>query len=159
MKELIRRLTETFSPSGCEEAIRETIRKEVRGEADEIHVDALGNLVVRKGRGGKKVMVAAHMDEIGLMATHVDDKGFVRFAGIGGVHPCNLPGGRVRFVAETASSSWGNRFRSCSISVPLPAPDWPVMTKTGFAGMAEKPSGNRRLRRLLAFLGTRVANP
>lgn len=98
MKQLIQELTDTFSPSGYEGAIRKAIRAEIKGIADEIRVDALGNLIARKGKGGTRVMVAAHMDEIGLMATHVDDKGFVRFTGIGGVYPRNLPGGRVRFT-------------------------------------------------------------
>ncbi|GAB4489208.1 MAG: M42 family metallopeptidase [Anaerolineales bacterium] len=101
MKNLLKKLTETFSPSGYEGAIRELIRAEVAPLADEIRVDALGNLIVRKGKGGKKIMVAAHMDEIGLIATHIDQKGFVRFTGIGGVYPRNLPGGRVRFVNGT----------------------------------------------------------
>ena len=81
--------------------IRGVIRAEIKEFADEIHVDALRNLIARKGKGGTRVMVAAHMDEIGLMATHVDKKGFVRFTGIGGVYPRNLPGGRVRFVNGT----------------------------------------------------------
>ena len=104
MKELLQRLTDTFSPSGYEAVIRALIRKEVKDLADEVRVDALGNLIVRKGRAsktGKRIMIAAHMDEIGLMATHVDEKGFVRFTGIGGVYPRNLPGGRVRFVDGT----------------------------------------------------------
>jgi tetrahedral aminopeptidase len=104
MKALLQRLTDTFSPSGYEDAIRKVIRKEVEGAADGIRADALGNLIVRKGRagkGGKRIMIAAHMDEIGLMATHVDEKGFVRFTGIGGVYLRNLPGGRVRFVDGT----------------------------------------------------------
>ena len=101
MKQLIQKLTDTFSPSGFEDAIRAVIRSEIKGFADEIYVDAMGNLVARKGKGGPRLMVAAHMDEIGLMATHVDDKGFVRFTGIGGVYPRNLPGGRVRFVGGT----------------------------------------------------------
>ena len=101
MKQLIQKLTDTFSPSGYEDGIRDVIRAEIREIADEIRVDALGNLIARKGKGGTRVMVAAHMDEIGLMATHVDDKGFVRFTGIGGVYPRNLPGGRVRFVNGT----------------------------------------------------------
>ena len=46
-------------------------------------------------------MIAAHMDEIGVIATHIDEHGFVRFTGIGGVYPRNLPGGRVRFVNGT----------------------------------------------------------
>ncbi len=101
MKALIEKLTSTFSPSGYEDAIRDVIRKEIKEFADEVRVDALGNLIARKGKGGKRVMIAAHMDEIGLMATHVDEKGFVRFTGIGGVYPRNLPGGRVRFVNGT----------------------------------------------------------
>ena len=101
MKQLIQKLTDTFSPSGYEDAIRAVIRSEIKELADEIRVDALGNLIARKGKGGTRIMVAAHMDEIGLMVTHVDEKGFVRFTGIGGVYPRNLPGGRVRFVNGT----------------------------------------------------------
>jgi endoglucanase len=106
MKQLIQKLTETFSPSGYESAIRDVIRKEVEPLADEIRVDALGNLIVRKGPAkpkekAKRIMIAAHMDEIGIIATHIDDNGFVRFTAIGGVYPRNLPGGRVRFFNGT----------------------------------------------------------
>src|SRR5512140_2568580 len=107
MKQLIQKLTDTFSPSGNEDAIRALILKEVREAGDDCRVDALGNLIVRKGKrgneaaraGGKRIMIAAHMDEIGLMVTHVDEKGFIRFTGIGGVYTRNLPGGRVRFAS------------------------------------------------------------
>jgi len=99
MKTLIQKLVETFSPSGYEAAIREVVRAEVAAYADEIHVDALGNLIVRKGNPqGQKIMLAAHMDEIGLMVTHVDENGFVRFTTLGGVRPHTLLGGRVRFL-------------------------------------------------------------
>jgi tetrahedral aminopeptidase len=103
MKELLKRLTDTFSTSGNEDAIRAVILQEVKGLADETRVDALGNLIVRKGKlarngDGKRIMIAAHMDEIGLIVSHVDDQGFVRFTGIGGVYPHNLPGGRVHFA-------------------------------------------------------------
>jgi endoglucanase len=104
MKQLIKKLTDVFSPSGYEDAIRAVIRNEVRGLADEVRVDALGNLIARKGRSsnhGKRIMIAAHMDEIGLMVSHVDDRGFARFTSIGGVYPRNLPGGRVVFVNGT----------------------------------------------------------
>ncbi len=101
MKKLLKTLTETFSPSGYEDAIREVIRKEIKPLADEIRVDALGNLIVRKGKGGKRIMVAAHMDEIGIIASHVDDNGFVRFEGVGGVMSRHLIGGRVRFINGT----------------------------------------------------------
>jgi endoglucanase len=106
MKQLIQKLTETFSPSGYEAAIRDVIRAEVESLADEISVDALGNLIVCKkpaAQAGqaKRIMIAAHMDEIGIIATHIDENGFVRFTGIGGVYPRNLPGGRVRFANGT----------------------------------------------------------
>ncbi len=99
MKPLLQKLTETFSPSGYESAIREVIRAEVEPLADEIRVDALGNLIARKGQGGKKIMVAAHMDEIGLIATHIDENGFIRFTAVGGVYPQMLMGARVRFYS------------------------------------------------------------
>jgi putative aminopeptidase FrvX len=104
MKNLIQKLTETFSPSGYEVAICEVIRSEIRPYADEIRVDALGNLIARKGTGsanGKRIMLAGHMDEIGLMATHIDENGFIRFTGLGGIRPTALTGGRVRFMDGT----------------------------------------------------------
>lgn len=104
MKSLIQKLVETPSPSGYEAQIREVIRSEVAPFADEVRVDALGNLIVRKGQvgpGGSKIMLAAHMDEIGIMVTHVDENGFVRFTPIGGVRPHNCMGGRVRFLNGT----------------------------------------------------------
>ncbi len=101
LKELVKRLTETYGPSGHEQAIREVIRSEVKNLADEVRVDAMGNLIARrKGTGTaprKKVMLAAHMDEIGVIATHIDQKGFVRFAPIGGVFPLTLFGQRCIF--------------------------------------------------------------
>ena len=104
MKSLIQKLTETFSPSGYESAIREVIRAEVEPFADEVRVDALGSLIIRKGekgKNGRRIMLAAHMDEIGLIATHVDAHGFIRFTSIGGVRPHTLAGGRVHFADGT----------------------------------------------------------
>jgi endoglucanase len=102
LKQLIQKLTETFSPSGYEDAIRELILSEIEPTADEVRVDALGNIIACKGTrasNGKRIMVAAHMDEIGLIATHIDENGFVRFAGIGIPAARTLPGGRVRFAS------------------------------------------------------------
>src|SRR5512137_3195678 len=101
MKSLIQKLTETFSPSGYESAIREVIRGEVEPLADEVRVDALGNLIVRKGtksKNGKRIMLAAHMDEIGLIATHIDANGFIRFTSVGGLIPHTMLSGRVHFA-------------------------------------------------------------
>ena len=103
MKELIKKLTEPYGPSGREEQIREMIRAEVESFADEIRVDTMGNLIaLKKGTGqGKKVMLAAHMDEIGLIISHVDDQGFLRAQPIGGVDTMTLTGGRVQFADGT----------------------------------------------------------
>ncbi len=104
MKKLLQKLTETFSPSGYEDAIREVIRLEVKSLADEVRTDALGNLIARKkgkSAAARRIMLAAHMDEIGLMVTHVDEKGFARFTGIGGIRPAAMTGTRVRFVNGT----------------------------------------------------------
>ena len=98
MKSLIKKLVEINSPSGYESKIRDVIRAEVEPYADDIRVDALGNLIARKGHSGKKIMLAAHMDEIGVIITHIDEKGFARFTGLGGVRVANLPGSRVRFL-------------------------------------------------------------
>jgi putative aminopeptidase FrvX len=104
MKSLIQTLVETTGPSGYETKIREVIRAEVESYADDIRVDALGNLIITQGqlgKDGKKIMLAAHMDEIGLIATHVDENGFIRFTTIGGVSPRTCVGGRVRFLNGT----------------------------------------------------------
>src|SRR5215217_4052546 len=106
MKKLLQQLTEIFGPSGYEDNVRAIVRAEVESLADEIRVDALGNLIVRKKSSKpngdtKKIMIAAHMDEIGLMVSHVDEKGFVRFSPIGGVFRRYVLGGRVRFLNGT----------------------------------------------------------
>jgi endoglucanase len=106
VKKLLQTLTETFGPSGYEDHVREVVRREVEPLADEIRVDALGNLIARKRPARatgdtKKIMVAAHMDEIGVIVSHVDEKGFVRFSPIGGVFRKYVLGGRVRFLNGT----------------------------------------------------------
>lgn len=101
MKSLIQKLVETTGPSGYEEKVRALIQNEVEAYVDEMQVDALGNLIARKGEKGKNglnVMLSAHMDEIGIIVTHIDENGFARFTGIGGVYPRNCAGGRVCFL-------------------------------------------------------------
>jgi tetrahedral aminopeptidase len=115
MKKLLKLLTETFGPSGYEDNVRTIVRAEVEALADEIKVDALGNLIARKkpgkpGRNTKKIMIAAHMDEIGLMVSHVDENGFVRFSPIGGVFGKYIHGGRVRFLNGTQGVIGSDRF-------------------------------------------------
>lgn len=112
MKKLIQKLVETVGPSGYETAVRNLVRTEVEKFADDIQADALGNLIVRKGKKaakGARIMLAAHIDEIGVIATHVDDNGFVRFTTIGGVRPNTQIGGRVRFTSGVQGVIGGER--------------------------------------------------
>ena len=106
MKKLLQTLTETFGPSGYEDKVREIVRNEVKSLADEIRVDTLGNLIVRKRpskstKDVKKIMIAAHMDEIGVIVSHVDENGFIRFSSIGGVFRRYVLSSRVRFLNGT----------------------------------------------------------
>lgn len=104
MKSLIKKLTETPSPSGYESGIREVIRKEIASLSSDIKVDALGNLIVSMGKKtdkGLKVMIAAHMDEIGFMVSHVEKNGLVRFSNLGTILPRYLTGSRVVFLNGT----------------------------------------------------------
>lgn len=111
MRELLARLVQAFGPSGREDAVRAVVGAELEAMGLRPSVDALGNLVaVRAGRdGGARVLLAAHMDEIGLMVTHVDDKGFARFAPVGGQSPQVLLGQRVRFADGTVGSIGSER--------------------------------------------------
>ncbi len=100
MNDLIKKLVEAYGPSGFEDQVRELIKPEVEPYADDMRTDSMGNLIVhKKGDGqGLKVMIAAHMDEIGIMVTHINKEGFLRFTNIGGVVPHTLRGGRVQFA-------------------------------------------------------------
>lgn len=81
---------------GFEKRIREFVMKEVKPYVDELKIDNMGNVyAIKKGKADKKVMVGAHMDEIGFIVTHIDDKGFIRFHTLGGFDPKTLTAQRV----------------------------------------------------------------
>lgn len=124
MKKLLKILTETFGPSGYEDAVRAVILKEVKPLADEVRVDALGNVIARmkpaKGaKNPKKIMLAAHMDEIGLIVSHVDANGFIRFTNVGGVFGRYTLGSRVRFLNGTSGVVGYDRLESLDETVPI----------------------------------------
>lgn len=83
--ELLKELCSIYSPSGNETRVRELIEDEIKDLVDEIYTDSLGNLIARKKGNGKKLMLAGHMDQIGLMVTFIDEKGFLRFTNVGGI--------------------------------------------------------------------------
>ncbi|WAI00913.1 M42 family metallopeptidase [Methanogenium organophilum] len=84
VKELLRKLSDAHGLSSYEGSVREIIKTELEGHVDEFAEDAMGNLVAIRRGGDFKVMVASHMDEIGLMVQYIDDDGFIRFVPIGG---------------------------------------------------------------------------
>jgi endoglucanase len=94
--DLLATLCETPGPPGREERIREVARAALADAADDVHVDPLGSLVARRaGRGGPRVMLSAHMDEIGFMVRHVEEGGFLRLLPLGGFDPKTLTAQRV----------------------------------------------------------------
>lgn len=101
MQELLKKLSSANGTSGNESSIADLIIEEIKGSVDWLGKDNLGNLICHKKGNGKKVMLAAHMDEIGLMVTHIDDKGFLRFTNIGGHGATTLAAARVQFADGT----------------------------------------------------------
>ena len=107
--ELLKELCECSGIPGREERLREIARRELAPLADEMTVDAMGNLIARKAasppkgdkkgskkpRATKKLMIAAHMDEIGFIVSHIDDKGWIRLVPVGGHNPRNMVAQRV----------------------------------------------------------------
>lgn len=84
-------------PSGYEKPCAEVIAELAKPFCDEITTDKLGNLIAHKRGKGTKIMMAAHMDTIGFLITHIDKKGFLRFANVGGFAPYSLIAKKVRF--------------------------------------------------------------
>ena len=99
--ELLEKLTKCISPSGREGEISDLITSELKNVCDEIYKDALGNLICHKKGNGKKLMIAAHMDEIGFFVNHIDENGFIRFSTVGGVSKANVIDTAVKFTNKT----------------------------------------------------------
>lgn len=95
--ELLKQTCHVPGAPGYEQRIRAFILEEMKDIADEIKLDAMGNVIaIKKGKSSdKKVMLASHMDEIGFIVTHIDDEGFVRFHTLGGFDPKTLTAQRV----------------------------------------------------------------
>jgi putative aminopeptidase FrvX len=95
IKSLLEKLSNAHGISGYEGGVREVIKQEVESCVDELKTDKLGNLIVIKKGKAPSVMLAAHMDEIGLMVKYIDDEGFIRFAKVGGWFDQTLVNQRV----------------------------------------------------------------
>jgi putative aminopeptidase FrvX len=100
--ELLGKLSNAFGPSGNEQDVAEILKGELKEYADETLVDKLGNILFyRKGKGNcPRVMLSAHMDEIGFLVTFVEEDGFLRFDTLGGITNSILPGQRILFRGD-----------------------------------------------------------
>ena len=119
MMKVLTRLAGAFGPSGCENEVAQIIEELARPYVDEITRDALGNLICHRKGTGPKVMFSAHMDSIGLVATHIDEKGFVRVGALGGVTPRAVQHTPVRFrsgVCGTVCAAVGADMEKLAVS-------------------------------------------
>ena len=108
--ELLTRLCAVHSVSGYEDAVRDMILYEIRDYIDDYSIDALGNLIAHKKGPGKKMMLAGHMDQIGLMVTYISKEGFLYFSRIGGKSPSYCLGQRFVFPNGTVAVAACERF-------------------------------------------------
>jgi len=88
MKQLLEKLSNAYGVSGFEDDVRNLMMEELKGHVDDLDVDNMGNLIATKNGkpDGKKVMLAAHMDEIGLIVRYIDKNGFIKFSKLGGIN-------------------------------------------------------------------------
>jgi len=94
--DLLAKICKTPGAPGFEQKVRALVLEELEGLVDDVEVDNMGNVyAIKKGKADKRVMIGAHMDEIGFMVTHIDDKGFIRFHTLGGFDPKTLTAQRV----------------------------------------------------------------
>jgi len=95
MDHLLKELLEAQGISGYEAEVSNIMHRELKKSCDEVTIDNFGNVIARKGKGPKKIMLAAHMDEIGFCIKHINNEGFLSFIKIGGIDYSILPGQRV----------------------------------------------------------------
>lgn len=93
---LTKELCELYGPTGREQKVAAYIQDQICGHVDEMWVDCLGNLIAHKKGPGKKVVLSAHMDQLGLMIKTIDEKGFGRIGALGSIKPYNLIDSRIQ---------------------------------------------------------------
>ncbi len=130
MKSIIKKLTETFGPSGFEKSVRNVIRKEIRDHVDSIKGDKLGNLIAHIKGKGTKVMLASHMDEIGVVTSYIDKNGFIRFSNVGGFFPVHsltsriiFENGRIGVIGEERRKSMSDPVEMTKLYIDIGARD------------------------------------
>ncbi|MFV0440282.1 MAG: M42 family metallopeptidase [Lachnospirales bacterium] len=95
--ELLKNICTVKGASSEEHNIANFILEEIKDYIDDYEIDSMGNLIAHKKGNGKKMMLAGHMDQIGMMVTHIDEKGFIYFTNVGGLNPYVILNCRVVF--------------------------------------------------------------
>lgn len=95
--ETLQRLNACHGPSGDERDVAALLKELGAPYVDDCRSDVMGNLILHKKGSGPRVMFAAHMDSLGLIVTHIEENGFLRFGKIGGIQPTSLLHTPVRF--------------------------------------------------------------
>jgi len=103
--DFLKKLCAANGASGNEETVREMILSKIKDYIDNYTVDSMGNLIAHKKGPGKKIMLAGHMDQIGLMVTYISKEGFLYFSTIGGKSPVYCLGQRFVFPNGTVSTA------------------------------------------------------
>lgn len=101
MDNTLSRLLSSFGVSGHEDNVRKTLLEELKDVNCDIKEDKMGNLIVKLGKGSEKLMFCAHMDEIGLIATFIEDNGFIRVGSIGDFNAADIVHNFVQFENGT----------------------------------------------------------
>ncbi len=116
MKDLLKKLADAPGVSGFEDEVRNIIIDELKDHVDSVDVDELGNVITtRKGKAdGKKIMLAAHMDEIGLMVRYIDKEGFIKFSKIGGINDQMLLNQEVTIHTSNGTCNRSNWVKTTS---------------------------------------------
>lgn len=101
MDSILSRLLSSFGVSGHEDNVRKTIMEELKDISCDVKEDKMGNLIVKVGEGSEKLMFCAHMDEIGLIVTFIEDNGFIRVGSIGDFNAAEIVHNLVEFENGT----------------------------------------------------------
>lgn len=100
MDALLKKILEAPGIPGYESQIAKIMHDELKKSCDAVEIDSFGNVIAKKGKGKLKIMLAAHMDEIGLMVKHINKEGFLYFIKLGGIDDRILPAQRVIVKAK-----------------------------------------------------------
>lgn len=100
MDSLLRKIIESAGIPGYESEVARLMFNEFKKVSADVHIDSFGNVIARKGKGKKKIMLAAHMDEVGLLVKHISKEGFISFIKVGGIDDRILPAQRVIIKAK-----------------------------------------------------------